>query len=111
MNLLEPKFEDFEKIHDFFSSNNDFHFHLETVQVAQFCYRLIKTNRMTDQKVRIWTEKSLKKCRHRKKTKLVEDFPKNIEIVIGKLDHCAYAGIYERESETVNGRPGTKQWI
>ena len=26
-----------------------------------------------------------------------EEFPKNIEVIIGKLDHCAYAGIYERE--------------
>jgi len=46
MNLLEPKFEDFEKIHDFFSSNNDFHFHLETVQVAPPLP--VKTNTVTD---------------------------------------------------------------
>jgi len=34
-----------------------------------------------------------------------EEFPKNIEVIIGKLDHCAYAGIYEREPDFLNGRP------
>ena len=109
MNLLEPRFDDFEKIHDFFSSNNDFHFHLETVQVNLVVLQEVVVCG-TFQKVRIWTEKSLKKCRSKKKTKKgFEDFPKNIEIVIGKLDHCAYAGIYERDSEYVNDRPGKSQ--
>ena len=31
-----------------------------------------------------------------------EEFPKNIEVIIGKLDHCAYAGIYEREPVMFN---------
>ena len=33
MNSLEPRFEDFERIHDFFSSKNDFHFHLDSLTV------------------------------------------------------------------------------
>ena len=28
------------------------------------------------------------------------DYPKNIEVIIGKLDHCGYAGIYELKKGT-----------
>ena len=30
------------------------------------------------------------------------DYPKNIEVIIGKLDHCSYAGIYERKKGIVS---------